>query len=288
MGFFDESLLVRAVARCFRVKPLFVQVSRYRAGEIAMVGPRRVGHRVIVVTNITSDPMTLFRSGLLVEALRDHGARRVELLAPWIAYGRQDKAARAGEAPAGRVVGRLLSTIFDRIVTLDAHSHAFIKAFRGKLLNILPLEEIIRSRSVERSSTQKDMLIAAPDSGARDRAKRAADALGVPFIVVEKKRVRGKIVASRLDAREKDIQGAHALLIDDIADSGETLVRAACVLKAAGVASVSARVTHAVNLTQLRRAHHGVLHRIDAVFDHSTGRISGVAIKALAAQARQT
>lgn len=276
VGFQDEAKLVRAVAKRLQAKAMFASATRYRAGEIAILGPAHASQHGIVVTDITEDPHTVFRAGVLSEALRDAGARRVDLLAPWIAYGRQDRATKRGEAAAGRVVGKMLSVVFDRVITLDAHSPEFVKSFRGKLTNVLP-------PIVGRGS-----FVAAPDRGATERAKRVAVALGVPLVVVEKNRVKGRVVASRLDAREEDMKGRHALLVDDIADSGETLRNALCVLKAAGASRVSVAVTHAVHLAQLRQKYHGMFHRVDAAYDHATGKITDAALRALAAQARRS
>ncbi len=278
VGFRDEAALVKKIARAMKAAFRFADATRYRAGEMSVLGPAKAPRHAMIVTTITEDPATLFRAGLLAEALRDSGAHGVDLVAPWIAYGRQDRAARRGEAAAGNVVGKFLSIIFDRVVTLDAHSPAFVKSFRGKLVNVIPTPDA-------RHATFS--LIVAPDQGATDRAKRAAKQLGAPFVVVEKKREKGKIVASRLDAREKDIRGATVLLVDDIADSGETLAHAACLLQTAGASSVSATVTHSVDLARLRRRCRGMFRRIDSAYDHATGRIDDAAINALTAQARR-
>lgn len=269
-GFLDESKLVRAAASRFKTKPVFAKLLKYRAGELAVFGPTHVAETMTVVTNITEDPITLFRAGCLAEALRDQGTRRVNLLAPWIAYGRQDRATRPGESPAGRVIGKFLARVFDRIVTLDTHSLLFCNAFRGRLLNVIPVP-----------SNKMITLIAAPDRGATERARHVAQALDAPLLIVDKKRAHRGVIASRLQAREKDVRGAHILLIDDIADSGETLASAACVFKTAGAKTVSAHVTHAVNLAELRRTHRGVFRRIDSCFDHATGRLTREAIEAL-------
>lgn len=278
VGFQDEAKLVRAIAKRLRAKAIFASASSYRAGEIAILGPMHASRHCAVVTDITEDPRTMFRAGALSEALRDAGARRVDLVAPWIAYGRQDRATRRGEAAAGRVVGKMLSLVFDRVITLDAHSPEFMKSFRGKLANVLPMTPLVARRT---------SCVAAPDRGATSRAHHAASSLGVPLVVVEKKRVKGRVVASRLDAKEQDIKGTHVLLVDDIADSGETLRNALCVLKAAGAARVSVAVTHAVHLAELRAKYRGMFDRIDAAYDHATGNITDAALRVLAAQAQR-
>lgn len=275
VGFTDESALVRAVAERVGIRPLFANESSYRAGEMVVIGPVNPFRHVLLVTNIWEHAPSVFRTLLLADALRNAGATRVDLLAPWIAYGRQDRVTVAGEAPAGIVIGRLLAHTFDHMTTLDAHSPEFIRSFRGRLVSVMLLQKGIQSRR------HRISLVVAPDRGATERAKRVARSLRVPFAVITKKRVNGRVVSSCLDIREKDVLGARALLVDDIADSGGTLESAVCVLRSAGAASVSAFVSHAVDLTALRSSAKGMLDHVDAAFDHKTKKMSPQVLTAL-------
>ena len=72
------------------------EVSTFRSGEMRVTGPKHVPRHVLVLSDISEDPASCFRAMILAEGLRSSGARRVELLAPWIAYGRQDRTSEPG------------------------------------------------------------------------------------------------------------------------------------------------------------------------------------------------
>jgi len=274
VGFEDEAALVRTAARSLKAHAILVKAGKYRAGELKIIGPAKPPRSVSVVANVKENTDSLFRVLLLSHELREAGAKRVELIAPWIAYGRQDRVVHPGEEPAGLMVGRLLSAMFDRIITLDAHSQAFMDSYKGKLVDVIPWQTI-KAKNID--------LVAAPDHGAAWRASYAADALGVPFVVIEKKR-EGKIVKSKLPLGTK-AKGARVLLVDDIADSGGTLKAAARELKKAGASQITALVTHAFGLSRLQRHLRPEIISIRAVFDHAAGKLEpeafGMLVKAV-------
>jgi len=263
IGFADDAAILRIFAKRFGVRPLFAKTATYPAGEMALSGPAEPGKHMTVVANIKETPDSLFRVLLLAEALRAAGAKRLDLVAPWIAYGRQDRAVQAGEAPAGIVVARLLSSAFNKIVTLDAHSERFQKAFGGKLANILPstklLMPIVRTYD----------FVAAPDRGANGRTQRIAKAARLPMIQFVKKHI-GRTVSVKAEGK-MDVRGKCVLLIDDLVDSGATLIAAARVLRSAGAEHVDAFVTHAVDLKVLKRRTRGWIGSVQAAFDHASG-----------------
>lgn len=270
VGFKDEAPLVKRVAKLLDVKPSFVRQGKYRAGEMKLVGPAKPAREAVVAACVTESPESLLRVLSLAHELRHAGAKHLTLLAPWIAYGRQDRATHPGEEPMGLMVGKLLSAMFDRIVTLDAHSPEFIDSFRGKLVNVLPW------RSLKASGID---LVAAPDHGAIERASFAADALGVPFIVIEKTRL-GKKVSVRLPAGV-EVEGARILLVDDMADSGGTLLAAAKALKKAGARSAEATVTHVFDPSGLERRLGSAVKKIRSVFDHASCTLDASALRSL-------
>lgn len=263
VGFKDEAELVKRVAAKLKIRPQFADEGVYRAGEHWVKGPAKPRRRVLVVANVRESPDSIFRLHLLSFALRHAGARRVGLLAPWIAYGRQDRPSKPGDAPAGSAIGEICEDAFDKIVTLDAHSPTFIGSFDGKLVNVTPWPELTAGGFD---------LVAAPDRGATERASLAADAMGVPFIVIEKTRV-GKKVAAKTQAGTS-VKGARILLVDDMADSGGTLVAAAKALKKAGASKVAASVTHAIDLKRLKSILAAESLVVTAFFDHAGGKLA--------------
>lgn len=270
VGFRDEERLVRHVACQRGVRVAFAAETVFAAGELRITGPKNVTQHVVVASNITENPKSMIRVLLLAAALRAQRVKHLELVAPWIAYGRQDRSDEPGTSPAGGVIAKLLATTFDQITTWDAHSKRFMGAFHGRLKNILPDPFAVAGcfDSID--------VVAAPDEGARLRAQRIAKAIGVPSLIIQKRR-RGSEVIASLSKKDIRLDGRRVLIIDDIADSGMTLVAAAKLLRQSGASSVSVFVTHAVDVESLRQTTRDCVDRIEAGFDHRSGNMKDVA-----------
>lgn len=275
IGFKDEKRLVEAVAKAHGEKPFFAEVGFYRAGEMRVSSPAKASAKVSVVSDINEDPSSLFRVLLLAEALRRAGVKKLTLVAPWIAYGRQDRVTKKGESPAGLVVARSLASAFDRIVTLDAHSPEFMKFFGGKLKNVLPLARVL-------PPAFRDMdVVVAPDQGAIGRARALATSLGVGYAVVRKNRLANGVKSFMAKADENKVQDKRILLVDDMTDSGATLAAAADVCRKAGAVSVKAAVTHAMDLDGLKRQQSKKFDGLFAGYDHQKVKIVEGVVKLL-------
>jgi len=276
VGFRDRPAIAHALADAMGAHLVFAEESSYQGGEMAVRTDIQTRGRAIIASDVTERPESLFRVLLAASALRNVGARRVELVAPWIAYGRQDRAVQDGEAPAGIAVAQMLSQHLDRIITLDAHSPVFARAFGGRLENVRPVSLIGVGRFIMVT------LVVAPDRGATTRAKEVAKMLRVPCITVDKRR-EGQEVVSRLEVPSKKMEGAHVLIVDDMADSGRTLEAAACAARLAGATTVRAHVTHAFDLSRLSDKLI-MCARVSCAYDHAAHRLSSVAIDALASR----
>lgn len=204
---------------------------------------------------VLADTLVLYRSldrpnEKLVELLlvageaRRLGARRLLLVAPYLAYMRQDIAFHPGEVVSQRVVGEFLAERFDAVLTVDPHLHRIATLAeaipRGEALSLSGaplLAELIAGKVV-------NPLLIGPDAESRQWIEAAAAGHGFDFGVCSKVRHGDRQVDIALP--EVAVQGRAVVLLDDVASSGRTLARAAELLLAAGAASVDAAVTHAL------------------------------------------
>ncbi|KAA0205711.1 ribose-phosphate diphosphokinase [Candidatus Uhrbacteria bacterium] len=251
------------VANVLRCKVSVVTPDRYPSGESKLTVPAKPGKHVLVVADVRENPAEPLIVASLAEGLRANGAKRVELLAPWIGYGRQDHVAKPGETPCGVVIGYLLGGAYDRIVTLDAHSERFVKAFQGALTNVLAHPDALTPTS--------DMIVA-PDRGATARAKAYAKRVRVPFIVIEKRRMASGAKKATLPERA-DVKGKRILIVDDMTDSGGTLRAAADTLRKAGATRIDALVSHSFDVKALKARLGDALDSTDAAYDHATNAL---------------
>lgn len=270
IGFADEKSFVKNFANVLKVHPTWIREKKFAAGEIHLIVPPKVNDKVIVITNIQEKPSSLFRALMLSSMLRRHSAKNIVLLAPWIAYGRQD----SDKHPAGLIVADELQRHFDHIITLDVHSPICIRAFKRKLTNILPCidKQLIKKHHID--------LILAPDKGARSRAENLATTLNLPFLVMQKKR-QENTVTTKLSKSHVALRGKNILIVDDIADSGKTLIVTAKLLRKHDVGSLYAFVTHSINIQQLRKKLQKFFSHVESAFDHSLGNISPQVTKQL-------
>lgn len=191
----------------------------------------------------------LCRVLFLIGALRDAGAGRVTMVAPYLCYARKDRRTKDRDPVTTRYVAALLEAMgMDRIVTLDVHNPtAYQNAFRrpSEHLSAMPLFlEHLRQRYADRALT-----IASPDVGGIKRAETfrrlVARATGndPTTAFLDKHRSGGVITGGTVVG---DVAGRTVILIDDLISSGTTLARAAVALREHGAEMVAAMATHAV------------------------------------------
>jgi len=159
------------------------------------------------------------------DAARDRGAREVTLVAPYLSYMRQDRRFQPGEAVSSRTFARLVSTTFDRLVTVDPHLHRYpalstLYTIPDITLNAAPVLADWIAAHVEAP------LLIGPDEESEQWVSVIAARIGAPFTVLRKVRHGDRSV----DVEVPDLsawKGCQPVLVDDIASSGRTMIEAA-------------------------------------------------------------
>jgi ribose-phosphate pyrophosphokinase len=213
------------------------------------------GAAALVVRSLDDPNAKLVELLLAADALRRAGASSVTLVAPYLAYMRQDCVFTPGEPVSQRVVGGLLGGAFDQVLTVEAHLHrvsALGEVFpcRADSLPAAPaLADWLRERAA-------GALLVGPDEESEPWVKSLAALAGLPFRIGKKRRRGDADVELTLPALPAG--PSRAVLVDDIASTGATLAAGARALRGAGVASVDALVVHAIfaagSLAALREA----------------------------------
>jgi ribose-phosphate pyrophosphokinase len=274
VGIKGSDAVARAIARFKKLPYVSVTVSKYRAGEAVARTSKRVSGPCVLVRDIEANPVSIWEVLMAEDALKNAGAKSITLLAPWMAYGRQDRIARSLESIGGKVLADELSS-FRRIITVDAHSPMFIKRFKGRLKSI-PSTSLIVPFALRYNAT----LIASPDAGGFNRAFILARHMHLPLSRCDKKRIKPGLLGVRIVCDPKHVKGARVLLIDDMVDSGGTLREATRNLKKLGARSVSAVVTHVADPNQKPSARELGLSYLMALYPRN-GKVSEDFIKLL-------
>lgn len=188
------------------------------------------------------------------EALRRNGARRLVLVAPYLCYMRQDIAFHPFEAISQKAVGRLVASVVDRVVTVDAHLHRTLdiaEVFPG-----IEAENLAAMPAIADALAHLDLdpttVVVGPDVESTPLVRSLAERLALAFTVGTKTR-RGDRDVSIVLADPAAVAGRPALIVDDIVASGETLIDVAAALHAGGATAVDAVVTHALYPTEMDR-----------------------------------
>lgn len=271
--FEDSARIARRLARELGVSLRTVRVHRFPDGEsLVRVSPGDTGP-AILVRSLDDPNAKLVELLLAADALRRAGARRVTLVAPYLGYMRQDRVFRQGEPISQQVVGQLLGSAFERVLTVEAHLH---RIRRLSEVFPCPARSLPAAPALARwcAARPGQSFLVGPDEESRSWVRSLARATQLPWIVGSKHRLGDRRV--RVHLPELPARGARAILVDDIASSGATLAAAARALRAGGARRVEAAVVHALfEAGALRRLRSAGVDRVVSgdTIPHPTNRI---------------
>lgn len=195
----------------------------------------------IVCTLADPDPQFLaliFAAG----AARESGAESVHLIAPYLAYMRQDARFKPGEAISSAYFGKLLSQNFDSLTTVDPHLHRLrdlseVFSIPTRVIRAAPmLGEWIKSNVAT-------PLVIGPDAESEQWAREIAARAGAPYVVLEKKRLGDREVRIRAPSLS-EWQGRTPVLVDDLVSSGQTMIEASIAIRRQGLPKPYCVIVH--------------------------------------------
>ncbi|MGB1586861.1 MAG: ribose-phosphate diphosphokinase [Thermoplasmatota archaeon] len=193
----------------------------------------------VILVQTTAPNENLIELLLLQDAAQGHHAAKVTSVIPYYGYARQDQVFHPGEAVSSRAVARALATTADSVITIDPHKEHILDFFFDGAHSVSAVPQLAE----ELGRWGVDAILA-PDKGARDRAQRAAQQLGVPFDHLEKTRLSATEVVMK--AKDMDVAGKKVAIVDDMIASGGTMIKAAAQLKEQGATAVFAACTHGI------------------------------------------
>ncbi|MEQ1657626.1 MAG: ribose-phosphate diphosphokinase [Hylemonella sp.] len=244
LHFEDETESAARIAGAAGIPHACITRHRFPDGEFKLRLPATLPAHVVLLRTLAQPNEKLVELLLAAQTARTLGAAQLTLVAPYLAYMRQDIAFTPGEAVSQRIVGRFLAGLFDAVVTVDPHLHRVatlgeaVPVPRAVVLSGAPLLADLIARQ------RPGALLIGPDEEAAQWVAQAAARHGFEHAVCHKVRHGDRHVEIALPAL--DVRGRAIVLLDDVASSGHTLAQAARGLLAAGAASVDVAVTHAL------------------------------------------
>jgi len=219
------------------------ETRRFPDGESYLRLPGEVrGQPVDLVCSLARPDPQFLPLAFAADAARELGASEVTLVAPYLAYLRQDTRFRPGEAVSSRTFARLLSSCVDRVLTADPHLHRYPALARvynaaTTTLHAAPLLARWIAEQVDAP------LVIGPDEESAQWAGAIAAAAGAPCVVARKQRPGDREVEVALPDLSP-WRGRQPVLVDDIASSGRTLIAVAQQLRRQGLARPDCVVVH--------------------------------------------
>jgi ribose-phosphate pyrophosphokinase len=272
---FEDEATAPALARAAGLAMAPIERHRFPDGELRLRLPATLPPRVVVHRSLHQPNEKLVELLIAARAARDLGAREIVLVAPYLAYMRQDTAFRPGEAVSQRIVGAFLAGLFDAVITVDPHLHRI-----ARLAEAVDARAAVALSAAPRIGTflaerKRDWLLLGPDAESAQWVAQAAAAGGFEHAVCTKARHGDREVAISLPATP--LRGRPVAIVDDIASTARTVAQAASLARAAGATEVAVAVTHALfagdALAHLRAAGVGEVWSTDSV-PHASNRIA--------------
>jgi ribose-phosphate pyrophosphokinase len=182
---------------------------------------------------------------LMVDAMKRASAKRITVVAPFFPYARQDKKHKGREPISARLVTDMYKAAgATRLMSVDLHTPQIQGFFDGPVDHLWALPML--ADHVSETFGTENLTVVSPDSGRVRVADIWADRLGSPLAIVHKRRDPDKPNTVTVNEIVGDVKGRDCLLVDDMIDTGGTILAAARALKANGAARVLVAATHAV------------------------------------------
>ncbi|WP_166878421.1 ribose-phosphate diphosphokinase [Salinibacterium sp. ZJ450] len=182
---------------------------------------------------------------IMVDALKRASAKRITVVAPFYPYARQDKKGRGREPISARLVADLFKVAgADRIMSVDLHAAQIQGFFDGPVDHLFAMPVLLKHFQAKLDPST--LTVVSPDMGRVRVADMWSDKLGAPLAIIHKR--RDPLVPNQISVHEivGEVEGRICLLVDDMIDTGRTIVKAAEALKTAGATGVVVAATHAV------------------------------------------
>jgi ribose-phosphate pyrophosphokinase len=225
--------LTRSVVKRFADMEVFVEIQENIRGED------------VYVLQSTSFPANdnLMELLILVDALKRSMARRITAVMPYFGYARQDRRPGPRTPISAKLVANLIERAgVDRVMTVDLHAGQIQGFFDIPTDNLFAAPAM--TRDIQERHDLSRLMVVSPDVGGVVRARALAKRINVPIAICDKRRERAG--ESEVMNVIGDVSGKCCLLVDDIVDSGGTLINACNALMEAGALEVVAYLTHGV------------------------------------------
>jgi ribose-phosphate pyrophosphokinase len=222
-------------------------VGHFSDGETAISINEVVRGSDVFIIQSTSTPVNdmLVELLILIDALKRASAGRITAVMPYFGYARQDRKAKARDPISAKLVANLITTAgADRVLTMDLHAAQLQGFFDIPVDHIMGVPILARYFIEKFPEGSDDLVVVSPDIGSVGRSRKFAEKLDAPLAIIDKRRPKANVC--EIMNVIGDVRGKRVILVDDLIDTGGTIVNAANALADMGATEVYACCTHGV------------------------------------------
>ena len=237
--------LSKEISRKLKSKLINTNIKRFADGEIYIEINENIRGNSVFVIQSTSTPANdnIMELLLCIDALRRSSAKNITAVIPYFGYARQDRKVAPRTSISAKVVSNLITNAgANRIVTVDLHAGQIQGFFDIPVDNLFTTP--LFARYIKKKFKSKNLVCVSPDVGGVQRTRGLATKIKADLAIIDKRRpAPGKSQVMNIIG---EVKGKNCIIVDDIIDSGGTIVNAIEALKKAGAIDVYVFITHAV------------------------------------------
>jgi len=241
----SNKTLSKNIAKYLKSKLVNSSIRKFADGEIYIeINENIRGNSIFIIQSISSPANdNLMELLLCIDALKRSSAKNITAVIPYFGYARQDRKVVPRTSISAKLVSNLITKAgADRIVTVDLHAGQIQGFFDIPVDNLFATP--IFARHVRKKIKSKKIICVAPDVGGTERARALGKLLNAELAIVDKRRPKpGQSQVMNVIGNVKD---KTCIIVDDIIDSGGTIINAAAALKKRGAKEVFVYITHGV------------------------------------------
>ena len=238
--------LVKEICEFLKIKEGEINIEHFADGEVLVVPKESVRGKKVFIIQSTCNPVNdrLMELLVCVDAMKRASAKEIAVIVPYYGYARQDRKAAARQPITAKLVADLLMTAgINRIITVDLHAQQ-IQGFFDIATDDLTFIPLIGNYFEEKFTENDDVVVVSPDHGGTVRARSLAEILHSPIAIIDKRRPRPNVV--EVNNVIGDVKDKICIVVDDICDTGGSLVAGVNLLKENGAKEIYTCVTHGV------------------------------------------
>jgi ribose-phosphate pyrophosphokinase len=241
----SNPLLSKSISKHLKLKLINTNIKNFADGEIYVEINENIRGNSVFVVQSTSTPANdnLMELLLCIDALKRSSAKNITAVIPYFGYARQDRKVVPRTSISAKVVSNLITNAgANRIVTVDLHAGQIQGFFDMPVDNLFTTP--IFARYIKKNIKSNNLTCVSPDAGGIERTRGLAKKINAELAIIDKRRPQaGKSQVMNIIG---DIKNKNCIIVDDIIDSGGTIVNAVEALIKKGAKDVHVFVTHAV------------------------------------------